>query len=1106
MRFVGAGHALGLLTALGAFSLIMLLFAAMMPTNAIGGSGHIDSTTQAPLVSYSSAKVPSSFGQHLELAVPDQPDDRVLKETGPVPQPQTATSIQIGCEVEVTGTGDCLNIRDQPSAESSVITCLPDGTRARVIGGPGLSLDYTWWILDRGGWAADQWLRVTAPPEPDVAEYSGMTPSLSGQIAYVGEDGNIWLVSPDGGGGGQVTNDAEGQGAQEVVSYGGPQWSPDGRYLAFLRFQPGGRGDLPAAAGIAIYDLTTGSTMVVNTPAGRNRWGLRWFDRTHLWVIDTRDDFKGCFRETYSGQSIQSFDVVSGEQSTVVHASSDARFINGIGPPSPGGSFMAFDEAAYCEGPENACALDIDTGASICNSYEGAWSSGGWINDHELLLVNTPYGGFGTEPPIAFDVATGNTRPAQANEETDAMGEPGPKGGYLHRKLLNTQTGLEGDVFLNSLAVLHVPIQQTIGLPDQALSPNEDAFVFSLGRRDSTSNAAPGGVWVALADGSQKAWHVTTTGRSPAWQPAEFSAAPPQPQPTAQRAQPASSARDRTRIGPIPLDDKEAWLSFAALPGYTVSHLSNREVQLDGPEFQFFDGEEPIRFWASADVVEDSSSPQQVAQQRVRSYAQRHYLEEGGFGGYDVVVEGALPGYVSSRGAYFVQIETKEEDEVGAFSDLVIAFGLDDLHSLLLTVWHAQYALEDAGKPYLVAGTPYTVLRQANFETLVASATVELSAIAQGASRSEFISSVLAPNEVSKDPNVICSNAFLALFVGLTLAFTSTLFNRTLRENRLVVEGSAAKFFASFPRLSSLFTRHSSEGTGQRPRYQRVLEPLVVLALTGLIYGFLSPDFGLNARSLVLFVSLAIGIGTVTYLYDGGKALVTTSVFKLDAGVKLFAIALLIALGCVLLSRLVDFQPGFLYGFVASYTLLAPKPLDRSQSGRMILYASIALLAVSLVAWFLVIPLRELSQNSDNWWLALPEGAAVAIFVAGLQGSLFNMIPLAFMDGSKMMQWSLWVWLGVFTSAIFLFCWVILKQENSYLDVLPQKRVVTALSVLAFYSLVSVGTWGYFRRRAYGSALPSPVIAGATLLSRAGRPVGLPTRGSWRAPWRRGRK
>ena len=48
-------------------------------------------------------------------------------------------------------------------------------------------------------------------------------------------------------------------------------------------------------------------------------------------------------------------------------------------------------------------------------------------------------------------------------------------------------------------------------------------------------------------------------------------------------------------------------------------------------------------------------------------------------------------------------------------------------------------------------------------------------------------------------------------------------------------------------------------------RIGSILRVLAVLCLLGLIYSALSPDFGLNSQTVVLFLSLVVGLGFLTY-------------------------------------------------------------------------------------------------------------------------------------------------------------------------------------------------------------------------------------------------
>ena len=58
----------------------------------------------------------------------------------------------------------------------------------------------------------------------------------------------------------------------------------------------------------------------------------------------------------------------------------------------------------------------------------------------------------------------------------------------------------------------------------------------------------------------------------------------------------------------------------------------------------------------------------------------------------------------------------------------------------------------------------------------------------------------------------------------------------------------------------------------------------------------------------------------------------------------------------------------------------------------------------------------------------------MTIFVAGLEGVFYAMIPITFMDGATVFEWNRVVWIAVFGLATFLFWHLLLNQNDSYLD------------------------------------------------------------------------
>ena len=84
------------------------------------------------------------------------------------------------------------------------------------------------------------------------------------------------------------------------------------------------------------------------------------------------------------------------------------------------------------------------------------------------------------------------------------------------------------------------------------------------------------------------------------------------------------------------------------------------------------------------------------------------------------------------------------------------------------------------------------------------------------------------------------------------------------------------------------------------------------------------------------------------------------------------------------------------------------------------------------------------------------------LFASGIEGLLFCMIPLEFLDGRKILRWNAVVWAFLMGIPAFLFAWVILNPAAQSFDTLLERRVITALSLVAAYSTLTVLLWAYF--------------------------------------------
>ncbi|MEO8456272.1 MAG: FGLLP motif-containing membrane protein [Chloroflexota bacterium] len=330
--------------------------------------------------------------------------------------------------------------------------------------------------------------------------------------------------------------------------------------------------------------------------------------------------------------------------------------------------------------------------------------------------------------------------------------------------------------------------------------------------------------------------------------------------------------------------------------------------------------------------------------------------------------------------------------------------------------------------------------------------------------RPQFAQSVLTPSDLSGSFGVIGLNALLAGLTLLLLLLSSELFNKTVEENH----GTLARWFSPITHpvegfFSGIAGAWKSKTDGSI--IGAVGPVALVLAVSALIYGALEPGFGLNEKSIVMALAVVITVGLITYWYNGGQIIVSRSMFSMGGAIKLFPIGVMIAAVCVVLSRLDGFQPGIIYGFIASAVIVGAKEPNEEQSGKIIFYPVLALLGLVALAWFLIDPFRTLATDHNNWWAALPEAIAVGVFVGGLEGTFFQMIPIRYLDGHKIWSWNKLAWVFVAGLTAFLFWDVLLHKQSSQMSSVTHGTPAAAIIAMVICFVISVGFYAFFRLR-----------------------------------------
>lgn len=374
--------------------------------------------------------------------------------------------------------------------------------------------------------------------------------------------------------------------------------------------------------------------------------------------------------------------------------------------------------------------------------------------------------------------------------------------------------------------------------------------------------------------------------------------------------------------------------------------------------------------------------------------------------------------------------------------------------------------------------------------------------------------SVPGPTGISLDPIVVAQSAAITAGVILLVPFPSALFNSTLEENydevmagvarvrRWLAAAGAALMAAIRRQIAARRNAPAPAGVdaadAEPPAAPEQLpgpaaEPASSPAETGavkrdpwrtpqgivgfvlasaLLYAFLDPTFGFSLESLATLGGLAVGLVLVLIAY-GLPLVVMARSQRFGLTVRALPATLLVAVVCVLVSRLTSFEPGYLYGLIIGFFFA--RNVDLRQEGRTEAVAAAASLAVALVAWIGLAFLRGGAADQGSLGAILVETAAVTTVVAGLENAVFALLPLRFLPGAAVFAWNRRVWAVLIALGIFGFAHVLLNPSAGYLADTTRTSFLTLVALLAAFGLASVLFWAWFRFR------PRPAAAGGSL-------------------------
>ena len=323
--------------------------------------------------------------------------------------------------------------------------------------------------------------------------------------------------------------------------------------------------------------------------------------------------------------------------------------------------------------------------------------------------------------------------------------------------------------------------------------------------------------------------------------------------------------------------------------------------------------------------------------------------------------------------------------------------------------------------------------------------------------RSGLITAIPQPRDISRTPRQLALAALAALAMIPLLAFPFQLFNSTLEENYDEVRG----WFHLQPR------------TYERLHARRqAVELTVLLAAAGILYGALSPDFGLNRTTAIICVALSAAVLTTGAGFSLPTLVLVRERLNEWGRLRVLPGTILIAAFTVGISRLLHFQPGYVYGLIAAFVYR--RNLEERTEGRVTALSCVIILGLTMAAWFLRTPVTaEASKPHPAVIMIILEAFLGGVFLMGLESLLVDLLPMRFLDGSRVIKWSRAAWVTLFAVGMFALIDILLVPSSGYVAHTKGYSFLIVMILYVAFGIASVSFWAYFRfRKPRGVAAP----------------------------------
>lgn len=310
---------------------------------------------------------------------------------------------------------------------------------------------------------------------------------------------------------------------------------------------------------------------------------------------------------------------------------------------------------------------------------------------------------------------------------------------------------------------------------------------------------------------------------------------------------------------------------------------------------------------------------------------------------------------------------------------------------------------------------------------------------------SSLTTSLKTVDSIFDHPALLGGATLAGLALLLLVALPAELLNSTISENYGRITRSLPK-----PRLSAW---------GRFKAWLKitpVFGGILITFVTAFVFGFADPRFGFDVTSLRTFLALGLALLVVGYLASSIAGAIIRRLWRLDTVVELKPMGILLAVIGVIISRLIDFSPGFLLGLVLGLSVVGSTTAVQRAKATLVQAGTVFVLAI--IAWG-AYSLLMATTDPSSFGTALAFDTTVAITTEGLTALFIGMLPFKLLNGSSVFEYSKLLWVVSYIVAAAAFVLVVVPSSWGSID----GPLWNWLLVLGIFSVAAIAIYLFFR-------------------------------------------